>query len=236
MKNYLSFGGGVNSVAMMLLLLDEGVKFEAVYVWMPDWPETHEYLMMLEEKGYPITVILPMLTMRNQRISNLYDYAWGYRMFPMRKPRWCTSRFKLDTFYNYAKTPCFVMLGIDVGESHRATLSSINGVENRYPLIEREIDRNGCIEIIKSHGLPIPIKSGCIICPYQGVAQLKELRRRHPDLFCKVVELENRNNQYRISKGKKPCYALKKPISKIVNEPDAYLFEELSYPPCNCGL
>lgn len=37
MKNYLSFGGGVNSVAMMLLLLDEGVEFEAVYVWMPDW-------------------------------------------------------------------------------------------------------------------------------------------------------------------------------------------------------
>jgi tRNA U34 2-thiouridine synthase MnmA/TrmU len=32
MRNYLSFGGGVNSVAMMLLLLDEGIEFEAVYV------------------------------------------------------------------------------------------------------------------------------------------------------------------------------------------------------------
>ena len=32
MRNYLSFGGGVNSTAMLLLLLDEGWEFEAVYV------------------------------------------------------------------------------------------------------------------------------------------------------------------------------------------------------------
>ncbi|MFH0887525.1 MAG: hypothetical protein V1843_05085 [bacterium] len=236
MKNYLSFGGGVNSVATMLLLLDEGIEFEAVYVWMPDWPETHEYLMMLEDKGYPITILLPIVTMRKKRISNLYDYAWGNRMFPQRKPRWCTSKFKLDTFYNYAQTPCFVMMGIDISESHRATLSSINGVENRYPLIEREIDRNKCKEIIKAHGLSVPIKSGCIICPYQRVAQFKELRRKHPDLFCKVVELEKRNNNHRISKGKEPYFTMKKPISKIVNEPDTYLFDDMAYPPCHCGL
>ena len=29
MKKYLSYGGGVNSVAMLLLLLDEGWEFES---------------------------------------------------------------------------------------------------------------------------------------------------------------------------------------------------------------
>ena len=70
MRNYLSFGGGVNSVAMMLLLLDEGVEFgpgkdaEALYVWMPDWPETHEYLMMLEEKRRLNNQTGPLATIR----------------------------------------------------------------------------------------------------------------------------------------------------------------------------
>lgn len=52
MKNYLSFGGGVNSVAMYLIMLDDGMipgdstnGFEAVYVdHGGDWPETLEYV------------------------------------------------------------------------------------------------------------------------------------------------------------------------------------------------
>lgn len=236
MKNYLSFGGGVNSVAMMLMLLDEGVKFEAVYVWMPDWPETHEYILMLEDNGYPITIITGGKSHRGVKLGNLYEYAWSQRMMPQRNPRWCTSHFKIAPLSAYFQKPCFVMLGIDAGESHRARLGSINGIENRYPLIEREIDRQECIKIIKEHGLPVPIKSGCYICPFQRVSQIKELRRKHPDLFCKLVDLERRNNAYRETKGKAPYYNMRKPMDKIINEPDSYLFDEMAYPPCQCGL
>lgn len=233
MKNYLSFGGGVNSVAMMLLLLDEGVEFEAVYVWMPDWPETHEYLLMLEEKGYPITVIFPSETFKNEKISNLYEYAWKLKMFPRRFPRWCTTKFKIKPLHKYFQKPCFVLLGIDAGESHRARLASDKGMENRYPLIERGITRADCVEIIKAHGLPIPQKSGCFICPFQRVAQVKEMRRKHPDMFCRLVALEERNNT-RLRKGN--YYSMGKPIQQIINEPDAYLFDDMAYPPCQCGL
>ena len=236
MRNYLSFGGGVNSVAMMLLLLDEGVEFEAVYVWMPDWPETHDYLMMLEEKGYPITVITGGETVRGVKEGNLYEYAWSQRMVPQRKPRWCTARFKVETMLKYYQTPSFVNIGIGLDEAHRAKMSSTSGMEHRFPLIEREVDRKGCIEIIKHHGLPVPIKSGCYICPFQRKSQFRQLRRLHPDLFCKLVNLEKRNNENRILKGNEPYYNMGKPISLVVNEPDAFLFKELSYPPCQCGL
>lgn len=236
MKNYLSFGGGVNSVAMMLLLLDEGVEFEAVYVWMPDWPETHEYLMMLEDKGYPITVITGGKTTKGEKLGNLYEYAWSQMMMPQRKPRWCTGDFKIKILNSYFKKPCFVLLGIDANEPHRARIASDQGIENRYPLIERDIDRNGCIKIIKEHGLPLPIKSGCFICPFQRVAQLKQLRRLHPDYWCRLVHLENRNNDDRVNKLKEPYYTWGKPVSEMVNEPDTYLFNDMAYPPCQCGL
>ncbi|RLC23031.1 MAG: hypothetical protein DRH93_08360 [Deltaproteobacteria bacterium] len=61
MKNYLSFGGGVNSVAMMLLLLDQKAEFEAIFVdHETDWPETYEYFDMfqkwLKDHGLPVPI------------------------------------------------------------------------------------------------------------------------------------------------------------------------------------
>jgi hypothetical protein len=236
MKNYLSFGGGVNSVAMMLLLMDEGMEFgpgkdcEAIYVWMPDWPETHEYLMMLEDKGYPITVILP----NERRIAegkswyNLYDYCKDKQLIPYRMRRWCTSNFKIKTLLSYQIPPAFVMIGIGFEEAHRAKLSINAGIENRFPLIEREITRSDCIEIIKAHGLPVPIKSGCWLCPFQRKSQFKQLRRTHSDLFCKLIDLEKQSGKLLIDK--------KKTLVEIVNEPDTYLFADMAYPPCQCGL
>ena len=242
MRNYLSFGGGVNSVAMMLLLMDEGMEFgpgkdcEAVYVWMPDWPETHEYLMMMEERGYPITVLTAAKTIRGVRFGNLYEYAWENRMFPQRHPRWCTSDFKVKTIHKYVAKPCQMLIGIDWDESLRARISSINDIENRYPLIEREVSREQCIEIIKTHGLPIPLKSGCFICPFQRVSQLRQLRRTHPEYWCKLVELEKRNVNRPNKSDPRNFYSWRKPVTEIVNEPDAYLFEDMAYPPCQCGL
>jgi hypothetical protein len=237
MKNYLSFGGGVNSVALYLLLMEQGLEpgnadtgFEAVYVWMPDWPETHEYLMMMEYKGYPVTVIFP-----SEKYANLYEYAWEHRMFPRRYPRWCTSRFKVKPLHNYFLKPCFSMIGIDAGESKRAKIASTQGIENRWPLIENDIDREGCLSIIKRHVLPVPMRSGCFICPFQRVQQVKDLRRIHPELFCKLVALEERNIDV-LKTRKGPYYTMGKPFKEIVNEKNSYLFKEMSYPPCECGL
>ena len=231
MRNYLSFGGGVNSVAMMLLLLDEGVEFEAVYVdHGGDWPETREYITMLQ-KNYPITILKPNVA----GFDDLYNYLWHYKTQASRLHRWCTDKFKVTPMLKYYETPAFVMLGIDYGEQHRARLGS-KGFENRYPLIEREITRKRCVQIIKEHGLSVPIKSGCYFCPFQRVDQLRKLRKNHPELFCKLVNLEQSANDRRIGKNLLPHYPWRKPVKEIVNEPDTFLFEELSYPPCQCGL
>lgn len=229
MKNYLSFGGGVNSVAMMLLLLEQGKEFRSVYVHMPDWPQTHEYILMLEEKGYPITVIHAMPTSKLGKAfdSNLYQYCVNARMMPGFK-RWCTVNYKVKVLRNYYQRPCFEMVGISTDESHRAVLRCEDGIERRYPLIENEMSRQDCKTLIKKHGLPLPIKSGCFFCPFQRKAQWQQLRRQHPDLFCKARELE------KITGRNLPVS--NKPLDKIINEPDSYLFDEMAYPPCQCGL
>jgi len=244
MKNYLSFGGGVNSVAMLLFALNEGLDFEAIFVdHKTDWPETYEYLNMfqgwLKKNGHNlITVLRPGLFRKKdgKTFDSLYDYAFFYKMIASRRFRWCTAEFKVRPIHRYVNIPCFMYIGIDFGESHRAKISTRGGIENRYPLIENEIDRSGCEKIILDHGLPIPMKSGCYICPFQPNGMWVELRKVHPDLFCKAQQLEKNAAEYRIERGKKPISIRSKSLKSIINESQAKLFKQDEYPPCECML
>jgi len=240
MRKYLSFGGGVNSVAMMLMLLDQKDDFEAIFVdHGTDWPETYEYFDIFQEwlrnNGHEqITVLKPNI----QGFDNLYNYYFSKKKTPSIMQRDCTDKFKLRPIYKYVEKPCFMLLGIDNGESHRARINVKKGVENRFPLIEHEIDRDGCKDIIRRSGLQVPIKSGCYTCPFQKVGQWKELRTKHPDLFCKVQALENAVIDYRIENGKKPftINSNGKRLKTIIDEDQMNLFEQDDYPPCQCGL
>lgn len=241
MRNYLSYGGGVNSTALLLLMHDLGMDFEAVYVDHGcDWPETIEYVNMLREK-YPITVIKPEYVRGGKRVfNNLYDFCVYANIIPARMQRWCTASFKVIPLNKYFQPPAFIHIGIDASESHRAKIASDKGLENRYLLIEHGIDRHGCIDLIEKHELPVPIKSGCWFCPFQRIGQWRLLRRKHPDLWCKIISLEKQCIEYAKNNGrnKNNGYLLKKGITldKIVDDRQAYLWGELDYPPCQCGL
>jgi hypothetical protein len=160
-------------------------------------------------------------------------------MVPFVTRRWCTHWFKVDALHKYFNTPAFELIGIDAGESRRAKIQTRNGLESRYPLLEQEIDRNGCVEIISKHGLPLPMKSGCYICPFQKRSQWVQLRRTHPCLFERAAILEQANIEYRISRGKKPMYLNSWPrasLKAIVDENQTQIFKQDEYPPCECGL
>lgn len=240
MKKYLSFGGGVNSTAMLLHLIDEGATdFEAIYVdHGGDWPETRAWVRRVDKEIWPIKILTPMV----QGHSTLYDYCWTYEMCPGIRMRFCTAKFKVRVIEKYVEKPCFQLLGIDAGEAHRAKLRAFKDSENRFPLIEAGIDRHECKNIIEAHGFPIPRKSGCFFCPFQRVRDWKTLRRIHPDLFCKAEALEKRNLAYRAREGLRSYYLSTgsgKPLGELVrlkDEDTMMLFEELKYPPCNCGL
>ena len=233
MKNYLSFGGGVNSVAMYLYMKDHGVDFTAIFVdHGTDWPETYRYVNKFKEK-YPLTILKPDV----ESFDSLYDYCWNKNIIPSMMFRWCTDKFKIKVITKYVEKPCFMMLGIDYGESHRAKLNTNKGVENRFPLIESKIDRDGCKKIIREHGLPMPIKSGCYICSYQKTQQWIQMRTTFPELWCKADKLERKCNLRRRLDGKKNIYITgKMSISELVNERQSMIWQEDEYPPCECML
>jgi hypothetical protein len=247
MKTYLSMGFGRNSVALYLLMLEQGLVpadpvdgFEAVFInHGADWPETYEYAEMFMER-YPVTVLRP--TVKDEEgnaYHNLIDYYESKRSIPVRIGRMCTDKFKVRVVQKYVEKPCFMLVGIDAGEAHRAKIAHLKGVENRWPLIEHGIDLQGCIDLIKRHGLTPPPKSGCYLCPFQSTTEYKRLRRQHPELYCATKRLESDYVQKRIADGKEPLYLLQKaPLDVMVNADWDMLpgMEEYEYPPCACGL
>ncbi len=233
MKMYLSYGGGVNSTAMLLLLKDEGWDFESIYVDHGcDWPETREYVRLIREVwGYPITVLNPVI----RGCNTLEGYLRKYSMIPSRVKRFCTHDWKVVPIHKYVQKPCFMLIGFSTDEEKRAVLHSEDGIDNRFPLLEYKISRKECVKIIQRHHLPVPIKSGCWFCPFQRVGQWKKLRREHPDLFCRAKSLEFNQNKKRSNTGKEPIYLVDRPLDEVVKaHQDDLFFRDI--PPCQCGF
>ena len=187
-----------------------------------DMPETYEYLQYLKDQGFKITEIKP----NYQGYSSLYQYCYDKQFLPSIYLRWCTYRFKLHPIWKYVEVPCEMLIGIGFDERQRAfngytKTKKVRQIKVKYPLIEKQLTRNACIDIIKDHGLKIPSRSGCFICPYMSPKQVKWLYINHREIFDKIEALEkNRDNGQH--------HLLKKPISYYVpkNMPSLEKFGE----------
>jgi len=220
-KKYLSFGAGVNSTALLLLLKERGEEFETIFVDTGvELPETYEYIDYLKLKGFEITILKPKVKGKNGKFyDNLYKYCYDHKFLPSIFLRWCTYRFKLIPIWEYVEKPCMMYIGISYDEKHRTSKKGYydkkaKGIKPVYPLVEWKITRHDCIRIIKEHGLKIPEKSGCWLCPFQSKKRLLWLRNKHPELFQKIVELEKRRGD-RHSLKEKPINELIPPIKAL---------------------
>jgi hypothetical protein len=189
----VSFGGGVNSVAMVVMLAAEGWRAPIVYAETgTEWPETDAYVAMFngwlaERYGLSVTLLGPEWRRGKERMP-LIDYCEHYRVTPFAGRRWCTSSWKVEPIERWCTErghdPSDMLIGISAEESRRQP-------DKVRPLVDRGIDRNGCARIIVDAGLPLPRKSGCYICPFQRASQWRELHSRYPALFERAAMLED---------------------------------------------
>ena len=207
MKKYLSFGAGVNSVALLLLLTEQKEKFETVFVnHGGDYPETYEYIAYLRTKKYEITEITP----NHLGCRTIEEYIYKYNFMPQRFKRWCTVNFKIKPFISYIERPCVVYLGFDFSESTRIERKKPEEhIDYQFPLFDFKMTREDCIKKIRKAGLDLPQRSGCWFCPFQTKQQIRDLFLTHPVKFAKLKEMEwntSKNGRY---------FLREKPVSEI---------------------
>lgn len=195
----LSYGGGVNSTAILALCKLGKLPWPDYIVFSDtgaEWPHTYKYLEYidaeLEKDGQFLTYLtggfLPQK--HDYGFMTLIEFCQLKRFIPSRMNRWCTDYWKRTPVQKFTRAvDGHEWIGIDAGEARRAE----NKPTKRFPLIELGINRERCKEIIKSVGWGVPKKSGCFICPYQGKSQWAELKREYPDLWKIAVDLEKKS-------------------------------------------
>jgi hypothetical protein len=188
----LSYGGGINSTALVILLASEGWRGPILYATTgTEWPETDAYVAMFERewlapRGLSITRLGAEWRQPHQR-GSVIEYCEHYRLTPRFDARFCTSGWKVEPQQKWcaANGQEFgdLLVGISAEEGRRMP-------DRIRPLVDRHIDRNGCARIIADAGLPLPSKSACWVCPFQGLGEWRHLYQTHRDLYERAAALE----------------------------------------------
>jgi 3'-phosphoadenosine 5'-phosphosulfate sulfotransferase (PAPS reductase)/FAD synthetase len=214
-RQYLSFGAGVNSTALLLLLTDRGEDFETVFVnHGGDYPETYEYVDYLRAEGFEITEVIPPAYCG---CTTIEQYIYKYKFIPAGFGRWCTQHFKVIPFLKHIKAPCTALIGFGYDEKHRAERrikkhKLEENVTYEYPLIEAGLNRDDCAQLIVEHGLKTPERSTCWFCPLQNKQQLRQLYLKNHKLYRRAVEIEN------LCSGGGKHFMKSKPLPAVVME------------------
>jgi len=140
--------------------------------------------------------------------------------------RQCTAHYKLEPIRKkirdllgvsprgrVPKGAAEVWVGISLDEVVRMKPSRVGYIVNRWPLIEKRMNRNDCLRWIERREYPEPPKSSCIGCPFHTDAQWRALS---PEEMADAAEVDR---AIRVSKrgirGEQFMHRSLKPINEV---------------------
>lgn len=191
--------GAASAVATKLLLTENPLKHKCypVHVVYCDTKSEHEdNRRFLQECsawfGQDVEVI------ENRDFDNVDDVIENRKYLAGIKGAPCTTQLKRVPRFNYQEVDDLHIFGYTTEERKRAERFRENQPELdvRFPLIERGINKNDCLAIIKDAGIELPIMyklgfehNNCIGCVKSGSAKYWNLIRNYfPDVFKRRCE------------------------------------------------
>jgi len=190
----VSFGGGINSTALLIGLHERGQTPDLVMFADTggEKPETYEHIAFMViwcgQRGMPIRIVAETQTLEDdcRNRETLPGKVFGFGS--------CSEHFKIRPQRRYLREQGIDavtwLVGFHAGEQRRAWRGATGNDTIRYPLIEWGWHQEDCIAAIKRHGMSVPVKSACFYCPSMTKREVLRLRRSHPELFERAIEME----------------------------------------------
>lgn len=242
----VSFGGGVNSTAMLVGLHERDTKPDLILFADPgsEYPETYKHVEVVSSWcvsiGFPaiVTVRRHGETLESRRLSKqmLPSIAYGRRS--------CSEKFKRRPQDAYVRAWPMALdawahgekitraIGFDWGEVGRARFTDISRrFEVWYPLIDWRWARPECVAAITRAGLAVPRKSSCFFCPSSRKSEVLALADQHPDLFARAVAMES-NAKLQTIAGLGRRFSWRNLVR--ADDAQARLFDDSPGIPCAC--
>lgn len=202
-----SYGGGRQTIAMCIMI-DKGVLPMPDVVVMADtgrenqmtWDYLEKYTAPLLKKngleveiagkelatvdlyGHNGDLLLPAYT-TGGKLSGFCSNEWKKRV---------RNRYLQKAYPDSRGT---IWLGLAHDERRRWAKIK-DTAEHRWiiecPLVDKMINTDSCLAIIKAFGWPEPTPSSCWMCPHKRNSEWRALKEQAPEQFAKAVELEKK--------------------------------------------
>ena len=132
---------------------------------------------IIDANGYCVIPVFKMKGDNRQRLKTCCNDKWKVNVIR----KWLTDK-GVEQYVS--------LIGISTDESHRQRQAHKKYYQNRYPLIEMGMDRDDCVNYIKSIGWDEPPRSSCYICGQQDDGEWWRMAMLHKDDFAKAVQVE----------------------------------------------
>ena len=213
MTNILSFGGGVDSTALLAIHLyrDEVAAltgrsreeidaalpmFDAVVFSDPgaEFPKTYENIEIAAAICADAGLRFETVRKDGENIVEWLERLGNLPLLPG-AGHVCSLKFKAEVLHKWGESQfdgtITWAIGIEANEGHRKFTSKETDTHQCiHPLVELGLERADCERILR-HLWPVTVeKSSCFFCPFQTKEELKDLHDNHPDLWKKCEEIE----------------------------------------------
>lgn len=197
MKSLVSFSGGKDSTAMLLMMLQKNMPIDEIVFCDTgmEFPEMYDHIHAVEYYiNRPIKVL---------KAKHSFEYYLGKHIkknggvgygFPDFRNRWCTTLLKQNLMRPYCKGSVEYH-GIAFDEKHRTKKNQTNR-NIKYPLVDWGITEKQALEFCYKEGFTWGglyekfVRVSCWCCPLQRIGELKVLYSQYPKLWKKLKRLD----------------------------------------------
>lgn len=202
MTTVLSYGGGRQTVAMCLLVV-QGVLPRPDHIVFADTGRE-----VASTRAYLDRYVTPLLAnhglvvdIAGHELATVDLYAKnGDLLLPAftetgKLRTWCANEWKAYVVQRYLRSlgvrRATSWIGFSLDERRRVKGFGSAPWPRAYPLIDLMLTRADCEAIIVDEGWPLPSKSRCYMCPHQSNAEWRELRDNAPAEFAAAIAIDD---------------------------------------------
>jgi len=215
--NIISFSGGKDSTAMLLLMIERGIHIDRIIFvdTTKEFPQMYTHIEKVKSFIKPHII---------ETVKIDYDYWFadhvktkgknkgrkGYG-WPDFRNRWCTSLKReafLSQVYNYRYNPrkCgYMKKDFDIIEYHgiaydeRRRCAKNRGRNIKYPLVDWKITGKQALEYCYSKGFDWDglyekfYRVSCWCCPLSRIGELRVLYHKFPELWKELIRMDRKS-------------------------------------------